>query len=375
MRVIIAGGGTGGHIYPALTIAEELERENPGAELLYVGTRTGLEADIVPRAGLRFSTINVRGLVGKSPLGAGSGVLAALRGVGESLAILRRFRPMAVVGTGGYVCGPVVLAAVLLRLPTLIQEQNVFPGSTNRWLSRWVDEVALPLPEAAQYFPRRARLVVTGNPVRRAVIDARREDGIRVLGLDPGRRTVLAFGGSRGARSVNNAINGLLGAFAARDDLQLVYVTGRDHHDAVLAAAGEAGIREEKSGNIKIVPYLYDVHHALAAADLFVGRAGAMTIAEITVRGLPAILVPFPLAAHNEQEYNARVLADHGAAVVIPDRELDPRRLGDVLFPLLGNAGALERMAAASRSLGRPEAASTIARHVLSLARGLTRRR
>lgn len=360
MRFVITGGGTGGHIYPALAIARGLQQRYPGSELLYVGTDHGLEAEIVPKAGLAFCTIRVAGLK-RSLSPANLAVLwQAAAGLAGAAGILRRFRPAAVVGTGGYVCGPVVLAAAGLRIPTLIHEQNALPGITNRILARFTGRVAVTFEESVRYFSRRARVQVTGLPVRPEVIAVRREEARAGLGVGSGRMLVLSFGGSQGARTINQAMPGVLGRLGGKSNLQFLHVTGPKQYDGFMNDLKKSGMAAEKYGNITIVPYLHQMPEALAAADLVICRAGAATIAELTVRGLPAILIPYPYAAANHQEYNARALAERGAAVMISDRELRGEMLAGLLAELLEDPLRLKAMSEKSLHLGRPGALDDI---------------
>ncbi len=234
MRTLIAGGGTGGHVNPALAIARVLAEQDPKGEILYVGTRHGLEADLVPRTGLAFATIDVTGLLRKSPAQRVTGAIMAAGACLQAWRIIRRFRPDVVVGTGGYVCGPVVLAGALSGLPTLIQEQNVFPGLTNRMLARFVDRIAVPFEEARRHFVAPGKVVVTGNPIRTEILDRKRPEAVMDLGLDPDRRTLLVFGGSRGAETINRAMTAALPRLLARPDLQIVWATGTAHHEATM---------------------------------------------------------------------------------------------------------------------------------------------
>lgn len=373
MRVLLTGGGTGGHIYPALAIASELRRRVPDCELLYAGTREGLESRIVPRAGLPFVTVSARGLVRKGPRELVAGLLALARGLWQADRLVARFRPDVVVGTGGYVAAPVALAAARRGVPVLIQEQNAYPGATNRLLARWAAAVCIPFEEGRRFFPPRARIYVTGNPVRPEVLRADREEARRRLGIPPPARVVLVTGGSRGAERINGAALELAAAVAERPDTVLLWACGERYHPQVrarlaarLRAAGpRAGGEKDR---VRLFPYLDDMAAAYAAADLYVGRAGATTLAEVTARGLPAVLVPSPNVAHQEQDHNARVLERAGAARVIPDAELTGRRLVETVLALLADGDALRRMAAASRGLGRPGALADIVDRVLELA-------
>lgn len=368
MRVLITGGGTGGHIYPALAIARALSEQEPGLELLYVGTRAGLEADLVPRAGIPLRTITVSGIIRKSPVQAAAGLFRAGKGLLEALTIVRTFRPDVVVGTGGYVSGPVMLAAVLCGVPTLLQEQNAFPGVTNRILSRFVSRVALAFEEAARYLSPRARSFVSGNPVRPELATADRAESARALGLDPGKRTILVTSGSRGAGCFVAAVPELAAAVASRSDLQLIWGTGAQYYDAAQRELERRGLLPLPD-RILVMPYIYRQDLAMAASDLAVVRAGALTLAELTVRGLPAVIVPSPNVTHDHQSRNARVLATAGAAEVIREQELTGRRLAETVLAIIDAPSRMREMAVRSAALGRPNAAADIAAAVRELAR------
>ena len=369
MRIIVSGGGTGGHIYPALTIVRAIQKKIPDAEFLYVGTKDGLEADIVPKEGIPFETVNIRGFKRSlTPENLVRGA-QAFGGVVKAMGIVRRFKPDVAVGTGGYVCGPILLASSLMGIPTLIQEQNVMPGVTNRLLARFVSCIAMGTKEAAEHFPKGKR-VFTGNPIREEVMRARSEDGKEMFGLDPKAKTVLVSGGSRGARSINRAMVGVLAHYAGRDGVQILHVTGKAGYDETMQSLKETGVDLDAAGNLFVEPYLYNMPQALACADVAVFRAGAIGIAELTARGVPSILVPYPFAAANHQEMNARAIATAGAARMILDRELTAERLLSVLAELLSEDAKLKRMAKAAKKLGRPKAADEIASRVIRLARG-----
>ena len=366
MRIIVSGGGTGGHIYPALTILREIEAQRPDTKFLYVGTKTGLEADIVPREGVPFANVDLKGFERHFTLDNFRRAGKAMAGVAKAAKIVRDFHPTAVIGTGGYVCGPILLAASLMGVPTLIQEQNVVPGITNKILSHFVTKIACGTEEALAHFPR-AKSVFTGNPIRREVMTARREDGLAEYGFDGVRPIVLVSGGSRGARSLNRAMVGVLKEAQHHPEVQFLLATGQKEYEPEKKRLAEAGVDLEDTPHLKVLPYLYHMPSAQAMADLAIFRAGATGLAELTARGIPAILIPYPYAAENHQEHNARALEAAGAARVILDRDLDSARLGSVLAELLSEPGKLKQMAASSKKMGRPEAAKTIASLVLSL--------
>lgn len=367
MRVLLAGGGTGGHIYPAVTIARELQVQKPDCELLFVGTARGLEADIIPKEGFAFTTIDVQGFQRSLGWDTLKTIGRLLKSLVQCRRLLREFKPDVVIGTGGYVCGPVVLMASLLGIPTVIQEQNVIPGVTNRMLARFAKLVFLGYAEAANHFPKGTKFMAAGNPVRQEIINADRTLGMHALGLQPGKLTILVAGGSRGARAINEAMLQVYRDFAQNKDIQILHAAGSSEFEGLMQKASQMGIEWQLYGNIILKPYLYNMPEAMAAADLIIYRAGAIGLAEIAARGLPAILIPYPFAAANHQEYNARLVESKGAAMVITDKELTGERLSAEIRQLLSERGKLAKMAAASRDLGRPQAAQNIVREILAL--------
>ena len=368
MKIIVSGGGTGGHIYPALTLIRTMEKKVQNLEVLYVGTHQGLEADIIPKEGIPFETVDLQGF--KRSLSPENFFRAAkaIRGVGRAMGIVKKFRPDVVIGTGGYVCGPVLMAASLLGIATLIQEQNVIPGITNKILSRFVDRIATGYQEANGSFPA-GKVVFTGNPIRSQVMWERCKEDYEAFGLKPGAKTVLVSGGSRGARSINMAMVDVLRHYEGRSDVQIIHATGQAEYDDVMNRIRLLGIDLELSDNLQVRPYLYNMPQAMAIADLAVFRAGATGLAELTAKGIPAILVPYPYAAENHQEFNARAVEKTGAARVILNKDLTGELLIKNIDELLSDEAGLKSMSKASKSLGRPQAADTIAELILELAR------
>ncbi|WP_432647949.1 UDP-N-acetylglucosamine--N-acetylmuramyl-(pentapeptide) pyrophosphoryl-undecaprenol N-acetylglucosamine transferase, partial [Mitsuokella sp.] len=282
---------------------------------------------------------------------------------------VHKFQPDVVIGTGGYVCGPILLAASLMHIPTLIQEQNVVPGITNKILSKFVTKIAAGTEEAMKHFPA-DKVVFTGNPIRSEVLSAQREDGAAAFGFDPKKKTVLVSGGSRGARAINQAMIGVLKHAADYPEVQFLHVTGKRGYQNVLEALAKEGVELSKCPHLLVKPYLYNMPQAMAMADLAIFRAGATGLAELTARGIPSILIPYPYAAENHQEHNAKALQDAGAARMILDRDLTAESLNAVLAELLSEPDKLQAMAKASRKMGRPQAASDIADIVLEIAKG-----
>jgi UDP-N-acetylglucosamine--N-acetylmuramyl-(pentapeptide) pyrophosphoryl-undecaprenol N-acetylglucosamine transferase len=354
MKVLIAGGGTGGHIYPGIAVAEHLVRTRRGSEVVFVGGTRGLEAQVVPAAGFRLRTVLTRGLPRRAWWRWPVAVLTNLVGFLQALTVVAGEKPDVVLGTGGYVSGPVSLAAWILGKPLILQEQNSVPGRANRWLARLADEVHLSFVEARSYFGRRDHLKVSGNPIREHILSGDRATAYQEFGLQSGKPTVFVFGGSRGARRINEAALDAMRRLKGRVDVQFILQTGREDFDSVRAAV------EREQLPARVLPFLTRIHMAYAAADLVVCRSGAMTLAEIAAVGTPAILVPYPFAAHDHQVVNAANLVERGAAAMIPDRELSGERLAQEIAHWLSDRQGLSRMSANARKFARPDAAEKI---------------
>jgi len=364
VKVIIAGGGTGGHVFPGIAVAEELRRTQPGATVLFVGSRRGLEAQAVPGAGFPIRYVTAQGFPRRAWWRWPAAVLSNLTGFVQSLWVVATERPDVVLGTGGYVSGPFALATWLLGRPLLLQEQNSIPGMANRWLARIADEVHLSFVEARSYFKRKDHLKVSGNPVRAHILSGDRNSALVEFGLTAGRPTIFVFGGSRGAHRINEAALEAMRRLKGRVDVQFILQTGRE--DLEWASR----IVEAEQLPARVVPFLQRIHMAYAAADLVVSRSGAMTLAEIAVCGTPAILIPYPHAADDHQVVNASNLVDRGAASMILDRELSGERLAKEIAHLLSDRQTLSRMSANARTFARPDAASRIAKSLVRWAAG-----
>lgn len=278
---------------------------------------------------------------------------------------MRRFRPQVVVGTGGYVSGPVLLSAILLGIPTALQEQNVVPGFTNRILSPWVGRVFLPHEEARAHFPARARCRVTGNPLRPEILSVKREEARRSLGLSPDEVFLVIFAGSRGSATLNDVFLAALPRLLALPRLRLLWATGRQHYEHV-----RSRIRDGAAERLEVKPYIEAMAIPLAAADLAITRAGATTVSELAALGVPAILIPSPYVAHNEQEENARPLVESGGALMIRERELSVEKLVGAVEALVGDPERRKAMAKAARQKGRPRALEDILEELEMLAGG-----
>jgi UDP-N-acetylglucosamine--N-acetylmuramyl-(pentapeptide) pyrophosphoryl-undecaprenol N-acetylglucosamine transferase len=366
IRLLIAAGGTGGHVYPGIAIAEEWRRRHPDSEVTFVGTTRGLESTAVPQAGFSLRTIAARGIPRQIGIGMLRAGAAGAQSLVQASAILRELKPDVVVVTGGYVSGPVGLMAKLRGIPVVVQEQNSVPGATNRWLNLIADEVHISFVESRSYFRRRDNLKVTGNPIRRSLLRQDRISAYESLQLDPSKSTLLVFGGSRGAASINKAFQDALPRLTRISNLQVLWQTGKDDAPAM---------RERVRGlsiPVHVMPYVDQMEKAYAVADLAICRAGAMTIAELTACGVPAILVPYPFATHDHQTVNARGLAERGAAEVIRDDQLTADDLAKRIIHLFQDESRLRRMARNSRAFSRTNAAERLVTSIEALA-GSTR--
>jgi len=361
-RFIVSGTGTGGHIYPALAIAKGLKEKYPGSEILFVGGSYGLESKLVPQAGFQLKTISAAGFKRKFTLQNLTVLGKAIISLGRAWQIMRQFQPQAVVGTGGYVCGPVILAAMLCGIPTLIHEQNAYPGLTNRILAYFARGIAVTFADSKKYFPRAKWLKVTGLPVRSELVNTQvqPEKARQLLNLPVKKRLILSFGGSQGAQSINRAMLQLLKILLADKEKHFLHVTGPSQYEDFVIQARSLGLKMTNNGNITIVPYLNEMPLAMMAADLAVCRAGASTLAELTAAGLPAILIPYPYAAGNHQEHNARSIVNQGAALLVREQELSGAKLAEIIGTLFNSPDILSSMAWSSKKIGRPQALADI---------------
>jgi UDP-N-acetylglucosamine--N-acetylmuramyl-(pentapeptide) pyrophosphoryl-undecaprenol N-acetylglucosamine transferase len=355
MRIIIAGGGTGGHVIPALAIAQQLKKQF-AAEVLFIGTARGIETRLVPQAGFPLELIQVGALKNVSLMTRAKTMFDLPRAIAASSRMLSEFDPEVVIGVGGYASGPAMVAALRRRLPTLAFEPNVVPGFANRMIARWVSAAAVHFEETCSYFPH---CKVTGVPVREAFFSIPPKTG--------GTPGLLVFGGSQGARAINQAMTtpeSLAGLRAKIPGLHIIHQTGQRDYDSVLAAYQQSGISSE------VHKFIDDMPETFSRADLIVCRSGASTVGEIAAAGKPAIFVPFPAAADDHQNVNARALERAGAAVVVEESNLDAAYLVDTIAALIGDAGRLRSMSAAARALAHPKAVEEIAEMVAQLANG-----
>ena len=353
MRILIAGGGTGGHLYPGIALARELQRRDPSTQVSFVGTATGIESRVVPREGFDLDVIRVAGLKGKGRAERLRGFLLLPTAAADAWRVISARRPDVVVGVGGFASGPVLALAAVRGYPTMLLEQNALPGITNRLLARVVRAAAVNFEDALSYFPRTG--FVAGNPVRPEFFAAQNEET-----NDTGR--VLICGGSQGAHAINVAMVAAASRLAATGlQLAITHQTGERDLELVRTAYAGAGLAA------RVEAFIFEIDRAMKAADLVICRAGATTLAELAASGRPAILVPLPTATDDHQRKNAEVLGRAGAGLVIEERDLSGERLAATIAMLVADPDRRRQMSAAARTLARPDAAARIADRVEEL--------
>ncbi|WP_297209025.1 MULTISPECIES: undecaprenyldiphospho-muramoylpentapeptide beta-N-acetylglucosaminyltransferase [Thermodesulfovibrio] len=354
MKVIIAGGGTGGHLFPGVALASSILARSPSTKIIFIGTERGLEAKVIPKLGYELRFISARGFVGKSITEKSKSLMKLLQSIGECRSIIKSFPPDIVYGVGGYASLPMVFTASLSKIPTVILEQNTVPGLANKILGKFVDAIAITYPETIDYFPKE-KVYLTGTPIRKEILLGSRERAIELFGLEEGRMTVLIFGGSLGARKINKSITeGLSYLIPLKDRIQIIHQTGEADYSWVA--------REYQNFAFKatVLPFIYEMAEAYAAADLVICRAGASTVAEITSLGKASILIPYPFAAYNHQEINARRLLSRGACEMIVDRELNGEVISKKIIKILSSPEIKREMELASVAFGKANAAERI---------------
>jgi UDP-N-acetylglucosamine--N-acetylmuramyl-(pentapeptide) pyrophosphoryl-undecaprenol N-acetylglucosamine transferase len=360
MRVLIAGGGTGGHLFPGLAIADEFKRRDEKTDVIFVGTEHGIEARVVPREGYPIRFLRAEGLVGVSVMKKIRAITKILSGITDSHRIIKTLSPEIVIGVGGYASGATMLTACFKSIPTMILEQNAVPGLTNKILGRFVRGICITYQESISFFPK-AKTYLTGNPVRMQVLKGSIESAYRLFSLEKSLFTVFIFGGSAGARSINMAmIEALNYLHDLRGKVQFLHQTGTKDYEHVREAYRKTGFKGT------ITPFIYQMGEAYAVADIVVSRAGATTLAELTALGKPALLIPYPYAAGQHQELNARKLLEMGAAKMILNRELKGEALAERIRELFKNENMRREMQRISRSVGRPDACAKVVDIALS---------
>ena len=356
---LFAGGGTGGHLYPAIALAERIKLEEPEAEIHFAGTKKGIEFRLIPQFGYPLHLVSIKGVRRRLTLQNAAVPFYLMWSFIQSAALIMKIDPDIVIGTGGYISGPVLFMAQLFGKPTLIQEQNSYPGITTRLLAKKADRVHLSFEESKKYFKKQDNIRITGNPVRMSDQKISSQVGKLYFGLLPDRPTLLVFGGSQGAQAINEALIRCIDRLLLNADLQIIWGTGESGYDAVALVA------EKHAPRVWFAKYISEMEKAYAAADMAVCRAGAMTLAEITLHGLPAILVPYPYAAANHQETNARALEKSGAAIVLKENELN--NLCSLVLSLFNNPEKRRKMSQAALQASHPNAVDDLVSSIFEL--------
>lgn len=358
MRLAVTGGGSGGHVYPALAIADKFREMDPDGEILYIGYMNGFEKAAVPKAGYELAEIDSRWVsrssakeIFKTGYHVGKGVLQSRR-------ILKRFKPDLIIGTGGYVCFPVIFAGHKLGIPCYIHEQNAFPGLANRRLEKYVRKIFLGFEEGGEYFGDKSKLTVTGNPVRSSFFSADKAEARKKLGYDKNELLVFCFGGSLGAKAINRLGISLVEEMNGKKGQSLVFGTGRRFYDEVMAELDSKGVTPES--NIRISNYIDDMDDVISASDLIISRAGALSVAEILVTGRPSILIPSPNVTGNHQYFNAKAVADKGGAILIEEKDIDVDSFRKTVNELMADPGRLEQMGQKAHELAARSASDII---------------
>ncbi len=361
MKLLIAGGGTGGHLFPGIAVAEEFTSMGDSNEVLFVGTKSGLEGKILPEYGWPVSFVMAEGIKGKGFFKTVKGLFKMLLGSLQSIGIIRKFRPSTVLGVGGYAAVPAVIAGKLLGVSSAIHEQNAMPGLSNRLLGRLVNRVFLTYPESERFFPAE-KVRVTGNPVRKSILQSFAETGKSV---DSGKKfTLFIFGGSQGARRINDVLMEIFfnSELAGIENLKVIHQTGDADFESVKKCYEEMNIEAE------VYPFIKDMASIYLEADLIICRAGATTIAELLAAGKPAILIPYPYAADDHQRLNGEALVKKGAATMILEKDFTSERLSGEILRLFDDRKLLKEMSQKTVALARPDAAARICEEMRNLA-------
>lgn len=372
MKVVIAAAGTGGHINPGIAIANKIMEKEPKSEIMFIGTPRGLENDLVPRAGYKLKTIDSYGINRKINLDNIKRLYKTIKSVGQAKKILKEFKPDIMIGTGGYICISVGLAANQLKIPIVLHESNAFPGVAIKILSKKAKAVFVGFEDAAKRLPKANRVVVTGTPtkIKRAKLTSVEKEKIKEeMQLKKELPLVLVFGGSQGARSINNAVIGII-ENELNERYQIIWAAGKGNYDNIKEDLKKINIDIDNVKNAKILPYIYNMQDVMECADLVVSRSGAMTITEISNLGKPAIFIPFPFATENHQEYNARVLERVGAARIILDKNLDYKNLDKTIKEITKDKNNLHNMGKKAKTVAMEDVEEKIYKEIRKIIKG-----
>lgn len=362
MKVVIAAAGTGGHINPGIAIANKVKEMENESEVLFIGTSRGLENDLVPRSGYELKTINAYGIERKLTLQNIKRIYYTMKSIGEAKKIIREFGADVVIGTGGYICMPVIIAASQMEIPTLLHESNAYPGVSVKLLSKKVNTVLVGFDDAKERLPKAKKVVVTGNPTKikkKQFSSIQKADIIKNMELKNDMPIVLAFGGSQGAQSINESFINIIESNKNKN-YQIMWAAGPSQYEEIKEKLKKSGIDINNIENVKIVPYIYNMEEVMNVVDLVVCRSGAMTITEISIIGKPAIFIPFPYATENHQEYNARVLEKVGAAKIILNKDLNADILNQEIESIVSHRDILEEMSKKANNIATCDATNKI---------------
>jgi UDP-N-acetylglucosamine--N-acetylmuramyl-(pentapeptide) pyrophosphoryl-undecaprenol N-acetylglucosamine transferase len=346
MRAIIAAAGTGGHINPGLAIANKIMEKEKDSSIIFIGTNRGLETDLVPRSGYSLKTINAHGLERKITIQNIKNLFETYKSIKEAKEIIKEFKPDILIGTGGYICVPTVIAAKKLGIPVILHESNAFPGIAVKLFKNKADKILVGFKDAKERLDNKENVIVTGNPIKIKKIDYTESQKEKIktdLGLALDKPVVLVFGGSQGAQSINRSFIEII-VNKKNKNYQIMWAAGPEQYEKIKEKLNEINIDINNIENAKIVPYIYNMEEVMNISDLVVCRSGAMTITEVSVVGKPAIFIPFPFATENHQEYNARVLEKVGAAKIILDKDINSELLGNTINKIIKNKKSLEEM-------------------------------
>ncbi len=364
MKVLLSGGGTAGHINPALAIADHIKSKNPDAEFLFIGTPRGLESTLVPKAGYNIEYVSVQGLSKKLTLANIKSFCNLITAKSKCKKIIKSFCPDIVIGTGGYVCAPSVMAANSMNIPTIIHEQNVFPGKAINMLSRKSTVTAISFEDSRKYLKDARNILFTGNPIRPEILTTSTSEARKAMGVGD-EKLVLIFGGSLGADTINRVALEYISSLTENDRIKVIFATGERNYESVMKKAGEMKI--PISPHADIVPYIHNMNEAMNAADIAVCRSGAITVSELSALAKPAVFVPSPNVTNNHQEHNARAISDRGGAITILEKDFNLSSLKSALDSVLFDDEAMKKMKHQSSLLGCVDALDIIYKKILEL--------
>lgn len=369
MRVIIAAAGTGGHINPGVAIANKIKKEQPNSEIIFIGTSRGLEKDLVPRAGYELKTIDAYGMSKKITIENLKRTIKTIQGMGQARKIVKEFRPDIVIGTGGYICGAAIMAAKKYKVPTILHESNAFPGKAVKMLSKKVDTILVGFEDAKNRLPNAKKVILTGTPTKIKKIkwtEQQKNITKEKFGFSTDKPLVLVIGGSQGAKAINEALMEII-VNDKNQDYQIMWAAGPAQYDVMKQKLKEKQKEIAHITGTKVVPYIYDMQEAMNLADIVVARSGAMTITEVSNLGKPAIFIPLPNVSQNHQEYNAKVLADIGAARIIKNQELNGEVLNKTILQMLKDKENLVQMGKIAQSIACENVEDKIYKEILNL--------